>query len=399
MKHSIEKIFKNLNLYLLIILTLTTISFLFIVEQYYSYKKVDNLSSQKVILFNLLEEQKQLKHIDIIQFNASIAKLNHATKNLYTQNQYNYISLYLLNHTQSYIVDLNTLSDMTKTFDTQSREYLKIIENNKKTNLIILSLENTHEKIASFIDSMLIKNISYDKKRFDIFSLVFILLFILLLITTFWYKKRLRSIHDDILFLYAIDGNKNAEIFSQEVDAISLRMKRKTQISDNPAMVDPITEIPNNKGMLQAYSERKGIKDSSFSSVSILEIDNFSKSKRTFSQEFTQDILKKVAYTISLHQQATDVIARSDYNQFTLIFSRTSKEQLYKHTDLIRQSISELKLSSPEKEIVNITVTGAFINKANHAPLEESIRKAKELLQSARHLGNNKIFQTKDLPK
>ena len=124
-----------------------------------------------------------------------------------------------------------------------------------------------------------------------------------------------------------------------------------------------------------------------------------SKSKRAFSQEFTQTILKKVAYTISLYEQTTDIIARSDYNQFTLILSRSTTDQLFKDVDIIRQSISEIKLSTPDKIVVNVTVTGGFVTKPKNAPLEESIKRAKELLNSGRHIGANRIFRLKDLPK
>ena len=223
----------------------------------------------------------------------------------------------------------------------------------------------------------------------------------MLLFITFWYKIRLNNIYKDILLLSSIDTRKkDINTFSQEIEAILSRIKRKTQISDNPAMIDSITEINNNKGMAQAYLESKSLKDNNFTSVTILEINNFSKSKRLFSQEFTQEILKKVAYTISLHEQITDIIARTDYNQFTLIFSRSSKEQLFKDVDLVRQSISEIKLTTQKEETIKVTVTGGFIIKTNNSSLEDSIRKAKKLLEDAKYINEtNKVFQIKDLPQ
>ena len=396
MRHSINKIFKNLHLLLLFTLTLSAISFLFIVEQFYSYEKVSNLNQQKVIIWDILEQQKVSNKVDIYLYNAKIANLNHDIEKLREQNQYNYISLYFFNNTTEYIEDLSRLRSLIQNFDTESRIYFEL---NTPTQVNKQKLQTIFFKIASTIDSLVLKNVSYDQERFSTSSKIFLALFLLLFIVTIWYKKRLTLVYNDILFLYSAGANKNKEIFTQEVDAILLRVNKRAQISDNPAMMDPVTEIPNNKGMIQEYAERKSPKDTSFSSITILEIDNFSKSKREFSQEFTQAILKKVAYTISLHQQATDIIARSDYNQFTLIFSRPSKEQLFKHTDLIRQSISEIKLVTPEKEAVKISVTGAFINKSNHAPLDESIRKAKDLLKNGKPLGNDRIIQTKDIPK
>jgi len=139
------------------------------------------------------------------------------------------------------------------------------------------------------------------------------------------------------------------------------------------------------------------MKDSNFTSVTVFEVDNFSKSNRVFSQDFTQAILKKIAFTMTLHEQATDVIARTDYNQFTLVFSRASKEQLFKDMEIIRQSISELKFRTPEKESVQITVTGGLVIKPNNTNLEESIRQAKEVLEHAKSTGRNKISQLSDV--
>lgn len=399
MKNSIFKIFKNLNLFLMTILILIAISFLFVVEQYYSYQKVHSLNNQKTVLLNILNAQEKSDDLTIYQYNADIASLNFATDRLENQHQYNYISVSILQNTSEYNADLNKLRSLVQKFDKTSRAYFAIDTDDKEIKEVLISLKEIYGETADFIDTMILKNVTYDNSRFNIVSILLTSAFFLLLFVTFWYKSRLNNVYNDILFLYSVEGNKNKETYTQEVDAVLLRMKRKSQLADNPAMMDPITEIYNNKGMIHAYSERKALKDNNFSSVSILEIDNFSKNKRTYSQEFTQEILKKVAYTISLHQQATDIIARSDYNQFTLVFSRPSKEQLFKHTDLIRQSISELKLLSPDKEIVNISVTGGFVNKTNLAPLEEAIRKAKELLQKGKLLGKDRVVQIKDIPK
>ncbi|MDQ7061965.1 MAG: hypothetical protein Q9M43_12960 [Sulfurimonas sp.] len=61
MKHSIYKIFKNLNLLLLISLTLAFIGFVFIIEQYYSHEKIENLQNQKTTLTRIIEEEKKIK--------------------------------------------------------------------------------------------------------------------------------------------------------------------------------------------------------------------------------------------------------------------------------------------------------------------------------------------------
>ena len=162
-------------------------------------------------------------------------------------------------------------------------------------------------------------------------------------------------------------------------------------------MIDQVTSINNAKGMVSSYAEKKGMKDSNFTSVTTFEIDNFSKSNRAFSQELTQAILKKVAFTISLHEQATDVIARTDYNQFTVILSRPSKEQSFKDVDIIKQSVSELKFNVPDKGTANITVSGGFVIKPNNTHLDEAIKSSKEILKFAKEHGRNRVAQVRDV--
>jgi len=245
---------------------------------------------------------------------------------------------------------------------------------------------------------MIIRNIAYNEEKFYLLEKITIFSFILTLLATLWYKRRLNSIYEDVVYLYAIDKTKkDYVIFSQEADAIKLRMSRKPVVTDNPAMIDPVTQINNHKGMLSSYGHKKGMKDSNFTSVTIFEIDNFSKQKRAFSQEFTQAILKKVAFTLSLHEQATDVIARTDYNQFTLILSRESKEQSFKDVEIIRQSISEIKFKAPGGAPITITVSGGFIIKPNNKSLDEALKQAKEVLEYAKEKNKNTIAQVKDL--
>ena len=139
------------------------------------------------------------------------------------------------------------------------------------------------------------------------------------------------------------------------------------------------------------------MKDENFTSLSILEIDNFSITNKAYSQELTQAILKKIAYIISLHEQVADVIARTDYNQFTIILSRAKREESFTEIDNIRKSISELKMSSPELGEIKITISGGYIIKPNNLSLEEAILQAKKVLRHAQENGKNRISQVKDL--
>ncbi len=396
MKHSIKKIFDNL-ITLLIISTLASgFVALIIFGQNSSYSKIDNLLNQKAIITTLTKLQKEDLELALIQFNGKSTQLLHETEKLRSIYKYDYLGQYLLNNSEEYFSDLDSLSTLTTAFNEKANLYYK--KEKKDEDIRKKNLQVAYYTLINQIDKILLKEISYNREKFYLFEKASIFAFMIILFTTFWYRKKLRQIHKDILFLYSVEQNKkDYVIFSEEVDAIFLRMKRKPTTSDNPTMIDPVTEINNNKGLINSYAEKKGMKESNFTAVTIFEVDNFSKANRAFPQDFTQAILKKIAFTMTLHEQATDVIARTDYNQFTLVFSRATKEQLFKDMDVIRQSISEIKFKSTDKDSVQITVTGGMAIKTNHIGLEEAIRQAKEVLAYAKSTGYNKISQLSDL--
>jgi diguanylate cyclase (GGDEF)-like protein len=371
---------------------------MFTFEHKLSFEKVDNLNNQKKIISTLTKLKKDDVELALIQFNGKSTQLLQEIDKLKNMYKYSLIDRYVLGNRQEYLDDLEKLKKLTLEFNQSAHEYYvknstKDLEKIKKDKL-----ENAFEAINKLINDLLLKNISYNQKKFSIINNIVIAIFILVFFATIWYRRRLNYIYKDIEYLYQIDkGKKSHEIFSLEADAISLRMNRKSVTTDNASMIDPVTGINNHKGMLNTYSTKKGLKDSNFTSVTILEIDNFSKSRRTFSQEITQAMLKKVAYTISLHELPIDVIARTDYNQFTLILSRPSKEQSFKDVELIRQSISELKFNIPNKGPTNITVSGGFVIKPNNTNLDEALKQAYEILKYAKTTGINKILQTRDL--
>lgn len=398
MKNSIKKIFLNLNTYLFFILMVSFVSMMLTLEQQLSFEKVNNLNKQKEIINSLTTLKKDDIELALIQFNGKSTQLLQEIDKLRSMYKYDYSGRYIFNHSEEYLSDLDTLTTLTKKFNDAAHQFYVPNKTLQERELAQKTLESAFLNINNYINTILIKNIQYDQSKFQVFKITSIVIFILVLFSTIWYRKKLFSIYKDIEFLAHNEKSEmDHNIYSLEADAIAMRMNRKTVTTDNPTMLDPVTGINNHKGMMNSYSNKKNVKDSNFTTVTLLEIDNFSKSKRPFTQEVTQAILKKVAYTISLYEQPIDVIARTDYNQFTLIFSRPSKEQAFKDVELVRQSIAELKFHTTEQGQVTITVSGGFIVKPNNTNLEEAIRQAKEILLHAKTTGTNTILQLRDL--
>ncbi len=393
MKHSIKKIFNNLSLLLLLAAVFAGVGAFLSFENTSSYEKIDNLNDQKKIISNLTKLSTSDQELILIQLTGNGTQLHYEIEKLKTLYKYNFMEKYILSNSQEYLRDLNKLNSLTTKFNIKALAHYK---NKDKKETIKKEFKTSFYNLNKQLNIIIFKSIEYNKIKHNIHNKITLIAFIVILLIAIWYRKRLKLIYEDLSYLYNAD-KKNYTTFSEEIDAIALRMKRKVITSDNPAMLDPVTGINNLKGLINSYGEKKSLKESNFTSVTILEIENFSKSNRVYSQEFTQSILKKVAFTISLHEQSADVMARTDYNQFTIILSRPSKEQSFKDIDIIRQSINELKLKSSQTGPITITVSGGLIIKPNNMSLDEALRESKRILLHSQKNDSNKISQSRDL--
>lgn len=407
MKSSIKNIFRSLKTYLLFMFLMVSVLVLFVVEHDISFQKVNNLENQKKIVQQLSNLDKNDVELALIQFNGKSTQLHQDIDKLVMIYKYNVTERFFVGNSEEYMKDINQLSKLVGSFNTAAHIYYEDILKDKISTITTQKeldaqrkLENALSNMTSHINSMLLKHIQYDERKFFIIQYISIGVFVIVLFFTFLYRSRLNKIYKDIQFLFQLDKDtKGYEIFSMEADAIALRMNRKVVATDHPEMIDKVTGINNYKGLLNSYSHKKGLKESNFTSVTVIDIDNFSKTHRPHSQEILQSILRKVAYTISLHEQPADVIARTDYNQYTIVLSRPSKEQCFKDADLIRESIADLKFNIPSGGTEKITVTGGHVIKPNNTKLEEAIKQAKDIQIYAKTTGNNRIYQTKDLAK
>ena len=160
--------------------------------------------------------------------------------------------------------------------------------------------------------------------------------------------------------------------------------------------MDPITEISNYKGLLHAFANRKS-KEGGSLAVCVFDIDDFKSLDREYPKSFTQMVLKKIAFMLSLYVQHTDILARTDYSQFTLVLSRNSLDQALKECDRIRKSVEETAFKVPQGNSIRITISGGLSPKAGNVSLEESIEMSRGILAKAQTMGKNSIKQARDV--
>lgn len=396
MKKSIKSIFKGLNALFIVFAVFAALGAIFSFDHESSYDKTELLYKEKQIILSSSTLPRDDMELTSIQLHGKLLELQNNISKLQEINNKSYAEKYIFSSTDDFAKEISTLSSIIANFKSTVDAFYASTEP-KELHSNKLELERIKMAAFSHIDHMVYKSFESNQAKFNLHKNISYGAFIFIIITMLWYKSELRHISSDLEYLCNNMENKGYSIFSQEADAIALRMKRKPNISENPAMIDAATGLKNEKGMMSSYAEKKGMKDNNYTCVALFEVDNFLNGAHGYSKEFIKNSYKKIAFTLSLNEQTTDVIAKNNENQFAVILSRPSKEQLFREVDAIRESIAELSFGTNGTKSLQLTVSGGFVIKPNHVNLDESIAQARKILEYAQKDGKNRIFQVKDM--
>jgi diguanylate cyclase (GGDEF)-like protein len=100
--------------------------------------------------------------------------------------------------------------------------------------------------------------------------------------------------------------------------------------------------------------------------------------------------LKHVADLLSRNFRSSDVVARYGGEEFVILAINMDKKQTQKVFDRIRVTINNTKLTHAGKKIQMAVSIGATTRILD--TLEETIKRADELLYQAKELGRNRVI-------
>lgn len=397
MRPSIKKIFNNWKVLMGIMTLLIAAAALTIAEeQYVSFEKVSNLNKQKGLVHAISTLGRSDLELAAIQYRGKSTQLTYEHEKLLALNSYDIIGTYLLDYAQDYKNDLDELKSRSELF-------IKAVEswydpNTEKLDARESEMLAARSQMFQQIDMMVIKDNLYQHENFIIQrNIVYAALFFCVIVFLV-FLKRFSDIQKDINSLYVVEAEGEPHtILTEEIDIIAKRMARKPRTSDNPTMLDPVTGINNYKGLIYAFANKKGSKESPFVGVCVFEVDGIREIDKKYPKSFTQSALKKIAFMISLYEQHNDIIARSEYGQFTVILFRQSKEQAMSDCNTIRTSVEEAVFKVPQGETLKLTLTGAFIIKQSNMSIDEAIEQGRSILKKAHEIGTNRILQVQDV--
>jgi len=396
MKHSIIKICKKLSSALFLNTLLTIVVALFILEQNFSYKKIDNLNQSRELIQSLTNFNQNDEHLAYVKSTGTIDLLLAKVDQLKQFYKYDFVGKFIIFSQDEYFNDLKELRETLQNIKNLIKQYYTGYTENRQT--VLLELNRNIKYFNKKLDNLYIKNVLYNQQKSSLIAKLTILLLLISIITTLLYKKKVNIILSDISFLISIHPtSRNYKTNTIEADTILLKMNKKSTNTIDKELIDPVTELLNHKGFSTIYMQKKNIKPENYTSLTIFEIKNFSNENKQYPPEIIQTILKKVASILGLYEQNTDIMARTAFNQFSIILSRPTKEQCFKEIEQIVQTLKEIKFKLPDDTYENIDLTAGFVIKIKSKSLDDSLKEALKILEFAKNNNEITIAQKRDL--
>ncbi len=394
MRWSIKGIFNNLSTTLLSLsIMLGALAFITFTQNS-AVEKMDLLLEQKALAneaYNLGREEIQYSNI---QLKGIVDNLRYDIEKMQDAFTFDILGNYVFGHSVEYLNDLKQLSIKQLLYiEAAEAYYYQSIEDLPAR---LDDYDFAQAEYLAKLSELQEKHMIYESEKFNLLQYFIYLAFAISITTMLWFTRRLSFVYKDLKTLYSVDLDSKDRIYlTEEAEMITKRMSRKPTATENPAFIDPVTEVNNYKGLLHGFANRKGNTGAALV-VCVFSLDNFRAIEKKYKKDLANQILKKIAFMFSLYEQHTDVFGRIDYDQFVLILNRSTKDVALNDCEQIRKNIEETRFKAPKGESIGVTVSGGFVVKAPNKQLDQTIAHAKEVLAVAVSQGGNKIAQLRD---
>lgn len=398
MQISTAKIFSSVKKPYLLTILLTAVLIATLASESVSFYKLQKLQNQKEIAATVHKLSRSDLDLANIKYRGSISLLKNESKLLRSLYEYDYINNFTKKF--NYRNELNKLDNSIKDFEEASAHWFgNEAEDEAQLAAYQKSFDTSYIKLREQINNIVSQNIQFEEQRFYVELGLSVLLFLLLLINYFSTSRKLASVEEDIQLLKSSEGAANGIFSTSDAEFIAKQLGRATKsttVATPPQNIDSVSGINNYKGFMHECASKKSQSLGNYVAICIFSIDHFNELEAQNSSEFSEAIVKKVAFMLSLYRQHNDVIGRLDHNKFAFYLSRADKATALHECELVRQSVEETAFKTDNGTSIHITLSGGFVQKSVTQSFEEVVTKASKVLTMSIKHGGNRIAQLRD---
>jgi len=271
-------------------------------------------------------------------------------------------------------------------------ESLAISEKSSRARML-----NARRAYLTDIDRMTDYQIHLIQESIDTAKMIALIVLMAGLLVFLLYRYRLNQIYRDIHKACSVDTDGTRKVIAtQEIDFLLKRLRKSSQDSLNPNLLNPLSGLNNEKGLINAFNAKKAGKAGNTVFLALFEIDHYSSLINTLSKEDLKNLFNKLGEMFTMYEQPLDVIAHRDDDRLLFLMSRSSKKTAFEECEKIIQSVKESSFTTAQGAI-KITLSAGFLLKPPVKTIDEGVQQALQLIENAKENGGNCIVQLRDL--
>lgn len=271
-------------------------------------------------------------------------------------------------------------------------ESLAISEKSSRARML-----NARSAYLTDIDRMTDYQIHLIQESIDTAKMIALVVLVAGLLVFLLYRYRLNQIYRDIHKACSIDTDGTLKVVTtKEIDFLLKRLRKSCQNSLNPNLLNPLSGLNNEKGLMNAFNAKKAGKAGNTVFLALFEIDHYTSLVNTLSKEDLKNLFNKLGEMLTMYEQPLDVIAHMEDDRLLFLMSRSSKTIAFEECEKIIQSVKESSFTTAQGPI-KITLSAGFLLKPPVKTIDEGVQQALQLIEKAKENGGNSVVQLRDL--
>ncbi len=199
---------------------------------------------------------------------------------------------------------------------------------------------------------------------------------------------------------YLLKGQVDTKVLSRILRYAIERHQIKRELAlantrlENLALLDPLTELLNRRGLQDALSReiQRAKREGSSIIVLLVDLDNFKQINDTLGHAVGDVVLKELAQRLKETLRVTDYLARIGGDEFMMILPQTRLAEGMRAAERVRLAISQSLISTSSGNRIVVTGSVGVASVLQSTPsIDELLAKTHLALRQSKEEGKNKV--------
>lgn len=189
---------------------------------------------------------------------------------------------------------------------------------------------------------------------------------------------------------HAVDRHR----IKEKLASVTGRLRETNLRLEKMALLDPLTELYNRRGLQQALKRETQIlsREGGPLMVLLFDIDDFKKINDSLGHPVGDILLKETAKKIQDSVRASDHVARIGGDEFILLLPKTQLKEGLRLAERLRFAVSNTTITISEKESLGITASFGLASVPSHvASVDDLLAISDPFLRQSKNEGKNRI--------